>query len=317
VRICLMIEGQEGVSWEQWLALAEACERNGLEGLFRSDHYTTVMDREVRGSLDAWSTIAALGAVTDRIRLGTMVSPVTFRHPSVLAKSVVTADHVSGGRVELGLGAGWLELEHTTYGFPFPDAPTRMDLLEEQAEIIVRQWTEEDFDHDGEHYRLRDCRALPRPLQQPRPPLIVGGYAGERSVAVAARWADEYNTPFASVEECRTRRTTVESAWERAGRDPGELRFSLMTGLIIGTDRGEVRHRADRVAARTGRDAEGEEMLARQADVLVAGTPDEAVSRLRALADAGVDRVMLQHLLHEDLEVIDLLGREVLPQVAR
>ena len=181
-----MIEGQEGVTWEQWLALALATEDAGLGGLFRSDHYRSIVRGEPAGSLDAWATLAALAARTDRIRLGTMVSPVTFRHASVLAKNAVTVDHVSGGRVELGIGAGWYEAEHDSYGFPFGTQRARLDELDRQLAEIVRQWTEAD-----------DVR--PAPLQQPRPPIIVGGKAKPRTVAAAIRHADEYNTTFPSV----------------------------------------------------------------------------------------------------------------------
>src|ERR687896_1226743 len=151
MRVCLMIEGQEDVTWEQWLALAGACEEHGLEALFRSDHYESVMGMRERGSLDAWTTLAALAARTSRVRLGTLVSPATFRHPSVLAKSVVTVDHVSGGRVELGLGAGWQESEHRAYGFPFAELRTRMDVMAEQIEIVARSFGDEPFSFEGEH----------------------------------------------------------------------------------------------------------------------------------------------------------------------
>src|SRR5712691_2350333 len=162
-----MIEGQEGITWEEWLAVAAACERHGLEGLFRSDHYDSAVGQAGRGSLDACATLAALAAETSVIRLGTLVSPATFRHPSELAKVAVTADHVSGGRVELGLGAGWYEAEHRAFGFPFPEQSVRLGLLAEQLEIVHRQWTEETFSFEGRHYRLVDCRAEPKPLQQP------------------------------------------------------------------------------------------------------------------------------------------------------
>src|SRR5215218_9507710 len=194
MRVCLMIEGQEDVTWDQWLALARACEEHGLEGLFRSDHYESVMGMRERGSLDAWT---ALAARTSRIRLGTLVSPATFRHPSVLAKSVVTVDHVSGGRVELGLGAGWHEGEHRSYGFVFPPTPVRMERLAEQLEIVTRSWTEDAFSFSGRHYQVQDLRALPKPVQRP-PTLLVGGAAGPKSLALAARYADEYNTTGAA-----------------------------------------------------------------------------------------------------------------------
>ena len=219
MRVCLMIEGQENVTWEQWLALAGACEEHGLEGLFRSDHYGPLMGDPERGSLDAWATLAALAARTSRIRLGTLVSPATFRHPSVLAKMVVTADHVSGGRVELGLGAGWHEGEHRAYGFDFPATPVRMERLAEQLEIVSRSFTEDAFSFKGRHYQLQDLRALPKPVQQPRPTLLVGGGAGPKSLALAARWADEYNTTGVPLEELPERRKAA--AGRLAGRRPG------------------------------------------------------------------------------------------------
>ena len=247
-----MIEGQEDVSWEQWVALARACEEGGLEGLFRSDHYQSVFDIPGRGSLDAWATLAGLAAVTERIRLGTMVSPATFRRPSVLARMVATADHISGGRIELGLGAGWNAHEHEAYGFPFPDLGERMEILEEQLEIVHRQWTEEELSFEGRHYRLERCRAEPKPLQQPHPPLILGGAAGPRAARLAAQWADEYNTTFATAEECRERRARIVNACEQAGREP--ITFSLMTVCVVGRDPREVLDRARRRLELSGRD---------------------------------------------------------------
>src|SRR3954469_10932379 len=205
MRVCLMIEGQEGVTWEQWRALAATAEESGFEALFRSDHYESLAGSANYGSLDAWATINALAALTTTLKLGTLVSPVTFRHPSVLARAVVTADHVSGGRVELGMGAGWHEGEHRAFGFPFESMPDRFDRLGEQVEIVPRSWGREPFDFDGRFYRLEGADPLPKPVQEPHPPLILGGGAGPRAAALAARWADEYNMAFASVEECRER----------------------------------------------------------------------------------------------------------------
>jgi alkanesulfonate monooxygenase SsuD/methylene tetrahydromethanopterin reductase-like flavin-dependent oxidoreductase (luciferase family) len=196
-------------------------------------------------SLDAWTTIAALAAVTSTLRLGTLVSPVTFRHPSVLAKSVVTADRISGGgRIELGLGAGWLEDEHRTYGFPFPPTGDRFRMLEEQIEIIRRQWDEGPFDFEGKHHRIEGLDALPKPLT--RPNLIVGGRARPRSVALAARWADEYNLLMTSADECRPAVPAITEAWERAGRPRPTI--SLMTGGVVGSDRVDLLERANRLA---------------------------------------------------------------------
>jgi F420-dependent oxidoreductase-like protein len=314
MRVCLMIEGQEGVTWDQWRALAAACEEHGFEGLFRSDHYLSVEGRTERGSLDAWTTLGALAAVTSRIRLGTLVSPATFRHPSVLAKSAVTVDHVSGGRVELGVGAGWHEAEHRAYGFPFAGMRTRMDVMAEQLEIIARSWDGEPFSFEGAHYRIEHLDALPKPLQQPRPPIIIGGRGGPRSLALAALWADEYNTFGASPAEVGELRDGFARAWESAGRDPGALRLSVMATVLVGADESELRRRAERLAERRGQDADS--LLGALRASAVAGTIDEAVERLHELERAGAQRVMLQHLLHDDLDAVELIGRELIPRVA-
>ena len=313
-----MIEGQEGVTWEQWVALARACEDHSLQGLFRSDHYLSFDDPRHRGALDAWTTIAALASITDRIRLGTMVSPVTFRHPSQLAKAVVTADHVSGGRVELGIGAGWFEREHQAYGFPFPSTAERVDLLAEQIEIVHRLWDrdEEDVSFDGRHYRLDASVALPKPVQEPHPPLIMGGAAGPRSAALAARWADEYNVTSVDPAAARERRAHVAAACESIGRDPAGIRFSIMTTTVVGADRPELERRAAALLRKEGEGGDVEAFLGDPRPHQLVGTVEQVVERLRAFAETGVQRVFLQHLVHEDLEMVELVGREIVPGVA-
>lgn len=313
MRISLMIEGQEDVGWDEWVTLARACEDKGLEGLFRSDHYTSVMGQMGKGSLDAWATLTALGAVTERIRLGTCVSPASFRHPSVLAKCVTTADHVSGGRVELGMGAGWSEIEHLAYGFPFHDTRTRMEVLSEQIEIVHRQWTEEVFSFQGKHYSLTELRALHKPVQQPHPPLIVGGSAKPKTARLAALWADEYNILTPSPDECRAARERLEAAWKDAGRDAGELRLSVMTNCIVGADRAELLERVGRMLDVTGESADPAEWLQHEAAGQLVGTVDEVAEHLSAIEGAGVDRVMLQHLDHSDLDMVGLIGQQLVP----
>jgi F420-dependent oxidoreductase-like protein len=303
-----MIEGQEGVSWDEWVALARACEEHGLEGLFRSDHYASLGHEGERASLDAWATLTALAAVTERIRLGSMVSPVTFRHPSELAKAVATADHVSGGRVELGLGAGWNEREHRAYGFVFPELSVRLAMLAEQLELVHRQWTEEVVDFDGEHYRLESVRALPKPVQRPRPPLIVGGSGQRGTVNPAVRFADEYDTVFVGPDECRRRRRRIDEACERAGRDPASLVFSVMTGCVIGADRAELRERGRQLMQRDGAEGDVDRFLEERAARSVVGTLDEVREQLAAYEAAGVERIFLQHLVHTDLEAVALMG---------
>ena len=305
MRVALMIEGQEGVSWEQWVALAAAAEDAGIEALFRSDHYLSLEAPGEQASLDAWTTLAGLAARTSRIRLGTLVSPATFRHPSVLAKAAATVDHISGGRVELGLGAGWMELEHRAYGFDFPPTPERVARFAEQLEIVHRVWTEDVVDFRGRFYTLDGCKALPKPVQRPRPPIIVGGSARPGTARPAARFADEYNTFGASPEEAARRRGRLDDACEAEGRDPATLPLSVMASFAIGADESELRERARRLG--------GEDALTRFRENGVAGTPTEVVDRLRAYEEAGVTRVMLQHLLHDDLDAIELVGREVLP----
>src|SRR4051812_49522278 len=212
MRICLMIEGQEGVAWADWVALAQACERLGFDALFRSDHYLSVDEHAERGSLDAWGTVSALSAITTTLRVGTLVSPATFRHPSVLAKTVVTADHISGGRVELGIGTGWLETEHAAYGFPFPPMGERMAILAEQLEIIHRQWGDEPFSFDGAHYRIEDLDARPKPVQRPHPPLIVGGAAGPRSAPPPPPPPHPPHPVHLTPEHARERRRPLDEA---------------------------------------------------------------------------------------------------------
>src|SRR5215471_20812009 len=177
-----MIEGQEGVSWPQWCALADACEEHGVESLFRSDHYISQSDETGNVAHDAWTTLAGLAVRTTTLRLGTLVSPATFRLPGMLANAAATVDHISSGRIELGIGGGWMEREHRAYGFPFPETSTRMELLAEQVEIVHRLWTEDRVDHRGRHYVLEDAPAQPKPLQRPHPPLLVGG-GGKRGTA--------------------------------------------------------------------------------------------------------------------------------------
>jgi F420-dependent oxidoreductase-like protein len=302
MRICLMIEGQEGVRWDDWRALAAACETHGLEGLFRSDHYLGMKLTAPPGSLDAWTTLGALAAVTSRIRLGTLVSPVTFRHPSMLAKAVVTADHVSGGRVELGLGTGWWEAEHERYGFPFPPLRERMDMLEEQLAVVHGHWADGSFSFEGRHYRVRDLDALPKAVQRPHPPLILGGEAGPRAARLAARFADEYNVLYVTPQECAPKRDALTAACEEAGRDPATLPLSLMTLVVVGRDEAEVRDRLARLRARTGDD---------EPEAAVVGTVEQVAERLAEYADQGIQRLMAQHLIHEDVDMVELLGELV------
>jgi F420-dependent oxidoreductase-like protein len=305
VRVALMIEGQEGVTWDQWCALADACEEHGIETLFRSDHYISQADEDTNVAHDAWTTIAALAARTTTLRLGTLVSPATFRQPALLANAAATADHVSGGRIELGLGGGWMEREHRAFGFPFPETATRVEMLAEQIEVVHRLWTEPRVDFRGRHYVLEDAPGSPKPVQRPRPRLIVGGGGGRGTVEPALRFADEYNSPFVSPRQAARIRAKVPS-----------LAFSVMTGCVIGASREDALGRARVLYDRRPRDADFEDWLAGVREHSLVGTVDEVAARLREYEAGGCERVMLQHLLHADLEPVRLIGRELAPAVA-
>ena len=290
MRVALMIEGQEGVTWEHWLALARACETHGIEALFRSDHYLSQTD-PARPALDAWAVLSALAARTAGLELGSLVSPVTFRPAAVLANSSATANEISGGRVTLGMGTGWMAAEHEAFGFRFPPMPERVALFREQIEAVRGYW-------DGKQ----------------RPRLIVGGSALSGTTRPAARFADEYNTIMATPEECAARREKVARACEREGREP--IPLSLMTGCAIGRDEAEARDRIRRRLERAGQDADPDAYKEQRGSAAVLGTVEEAAERLRAFERAGVERVMLQHLDHTDLDMVELIGRELAPAVA-
>jgi alkanesulfonate monooxygenase SsuD/methylene tetrahydromethanopterin reductase-like flavin-dependent oxidoreductase (luciferase family) len=293
-----MIEGQEDVTWEDWVALAEACERTGIEALFRSDHYVSVAGANENGALDAWGTINALAARTSTLRFGTMVSPTSFRHPSVVAKLAVTADHVSGGRVSLGLGTGWSEIEHTAYGFPFLSMKERMDVLEEQLEIIHDgHFKPGPFSFKGTYYELNDLRARPQPLGEL--PIIMGGGAGPRAARLAARYAAEYNTVMPTLEQVAERKANIDAACAKAGRDP--IPFTVMTTCVIGADEADLDRRLEAFRRLTGSDP--------NATTGVVGTLAQARERLAELEAAGVSGIYLQHLLHRDIDMVELIGQ--------
>lgn len=297
MRVCLMIEGQEGVTWDEWVSLARGTEAVGLDGLFRSDHYTSFHGAP-GPALDAWATLAALAPVTNRIRLGTLVSPATFRHPSELARVASTADHASGGRIEVGVGAGWFEQEHRQNGFEFPEVATRMGRLAEYLEVLVRSWRGEPFDFEGRHFGLENQLALPAPVQTPHPPLVLGGRGGARSLALAATYAQEYNATFLDLEGCAELRRRLDQACTAAGRDPSSLPLSLMTLVAPGVDADDAERRL------TG----ALERFRGPRDRCHAGTVDEVATLLGRYEEAGVRRAYLQFPDRQDRPGLELLG---------
>jgi len=310
----IFTEPQQGASYDDLLAVAQATERLGFDAFFRSDHYLAMGDRDgLPGPTDAWTTLAGLARETSRVRLGTLVTSATFRHPGILAIQVAQVDQMSGGRVELGLGAGWFAAEHAAYGIPFPER--RFGLLTEQLEVVTGLWgtpVGERFSFAGEHYTLTDSPALPKPVQQravapgrPGVPVIIGGGGPRRTPALAARFADEFNLPFPDLAALPAAYATVARACESIGRDPATLRRSVALVLCVGADDAEVSRRA----AAIGRDP------AQMRAAGVAGTVSEAVDRLGALADAGAERVYLQVLDLADLDHLELVAAEVAPRV--
>ncbi len=295
MRVALVIQGQEGVTWEDWLDLARTCETSGIETLLRSDHYAGFVKRGPgSGALDAWGTTCGLAARTTRLRLGTLVSPATFRHPAVLAKLVTTGDHISSGRVEVGVGSGWHQGEHNHYGFAFPPVGERMNMLEHQLRVL--------------HEHADGSRFPPAPVQRPRPPIILGGNGGPRGIALAAQWADEYNSPNLLPEAAAERRQALDVACAKRHRDP--IAFSVMLGFLIGATEDELAQRRQRMIDTFGTPP-GDPRL------MLTGTPGQVLERLAAYAEAGVDRVVLGTLLHRDLEHIALLGETVARELDR
>ena len=306
----IFTEPQQGATYDELLAVAATAEELGFGAFFRSDHYLAMGGDGLPGPTDAWTTLAGLARETSSIRLGTLVTSATFRLPGPLAIQVAQVDQMSGGRVELGLGAGWFADEHEAYGIPFPGTKERFDRLEEQLEVVTGLWsTEGGYDFAGTHYEVKNSPGLPKPAQRGGRrgglPVIIGGHGKKRTPALAAAYADEFNVPFASAQDVASQFGRVRAAVEDAGRPADSMVYSAALVACVGADEAEVERRA----AAIGR--EKDEL--RQNGV--AGTADEAVATLAAYAEAGVERVYLQVLDLGDLEHLRLLAAEVLPRV--
>ena len=306
----IFTEPQQGATYDQLLGVARTAEEEGFDAFFRSDHFLRMGQGDPGpGPSDAWTTLAGLARDTTTIRLGTLVSSMTFRTPGVLAIQVANVDAMSGGRVELGLGTGWFEQEHRAYGIGFPPLGERFERLDEQLAVITGLWTTptgQTFDFDGVHYQLARSPALPKPVQRPHPPIVIGGGGPRRTPRLAAQYGSEYNLPFRSPDDAAAAFERVRQACERRGRDPENLVRSVAVVVCCGADDAEVERRA----ANIGRAPD--ELRTNGA----AGTPDEVVAKLERYAEVGADRIYLQVLDVDDLDHIRLLGREVLPRVA-
>jgi F420-dependent oxidoreductase-like protein len=306
----IFTEPQQGAGYHDLLRVACTAEDAGYDAFFRSDHYLKIGDVSGEpGPTDAWLTLAGLALQTSKIRLGTLVSPATFRLPGPLAISVAQADQMSGGRVELGMGSGWYAEEHSAYGIPFPPPAERFDRYTEQVEIVTGLWRTppgQRYSFAGRYYQLTDSPALPKPVQRPHPPLLIGGMGARRTPLLAARFADEFNVPFNSIERAATQFDRVTAACAAIGRDPAQIRRSAALVVAVARDAGELARRA----AAIGREVE--ELRANG----IAGSPAEAVDRLGTWRErTGVDRVYLQLLDLTDLDQIELIATDVMPQL--
>ena len=306
---CVFTEPQQGFSYAQQLASAQATERLGFAGWFRSDHYLAMGAGDpLPGPTDAWTTLAGLARETERVRLGTLVSPVTFRHPGILAIQVAQVDEMSGGRAELGLGAGWFEREHEAYGIPFP--PRRFDLFEEQLEVMTGLWATAEgqtFDHQGTAYRLTQSPALPKPVQ-PQVPVIIGGGGQRRTPALAARFATEFNIGFQPEDKVADAFERVRQACVDAGRQPDSLKLSVALPTVVGRDDATL----DRRLAAIGRERDGNEGAA-----MFFGGAEEIIPKVERLAALGESRIYFQQVDLTDLDHLDELGTEILPHLPR
>jgi alkanesulfonate monooxygenase len=324
MRFALMIEAQQGFSYADQLAIVRRAEAAGFEAFFRSDHYASFPGPADGPTTDAWTVLAGLARETERITLGVLVSPVTFRHPGSFVKVVTTVDEMSGGRIEVGVGAGWNEADHLQLGLPFPEIGERADLMEDQLAILHGLWTEPDgWSYEGHRVRVVDGFLRPKPVEVPgrpraangavRPRLIVGGEGSPRGFRLAARYADEFNLTSSSPERAVERYAALDTACRVAGRDPSTITHSLMAGTLVGADEGEVaRRRSDLARELDVADADDSEWFEARQGRWIIGTPDEARAMVSRYAAAGVERLMLQTFLPRDLEMVDLLGRELI-----
>ncbi|MFN8227314.1 MAG: LLM class F420-dependent oxidoreductase [Mycobacterium sp.] len=306
----VFVEPQQGASYADQLAVARAAEALGYSAFFRSDHYVAMSGAGLPGPTDSWVTLGALARETETIRLGTMVTSATFRHPGPLAISVAQVDEMSGGRVDFGIGAGWFEQEHAAYAIPFPPLGERFDRLTEQLEILTGLWTTpagQTYDFAGSHYTVTASPALPKPAQDPHPPIIIGGQGAKRTPALAAKYAAEFNVPFSPLDTVTTQYQRVRDAVAAAGRPADSMTYSACFVVCAGRDENEIVRRAAAI---------GREVDELRSNSPLVGTPGEIVDKLAPFAEAGVTRVYLQLLDLADLDHLDLFAGDVVRQLS-
>ena len=319
MRLGVMVEGQGGLTWERWRRIFHAAEDLGFESLWRSDHFFSFPSDPDDICIEAWTAITVAAAETQRIRFGNLISPITFLHPSVLAHMATSIDQLSAGRLEIGLGAGRHVPEHEQFGIPYPVPKERLDRLDEELRVLLALWGEGPASFTGKHYVIKEAMLLPKPRQKPHPPIVIGG-RGQRSMRIAAKYADEWNVPPSmSFEVYRDEVQLMRQQCERVGRDPDSIVYSRATGFVVGRDEAELRHRLHAIQEEAPQFAKVD-LVDLPAELVergwVVGTPQQIVERLKAYEDAGCQRMMLQLHDQTDLSALELIAREVMPQVA-
>lgn len=303
MKLAIMLEGQDGLNWTRWQRLAQAAETLGYAGLYRSDHYTNARPPD-KDSLELWVSLTWLAGHTQRLEFGPLVSPVSFRHPTMTARMAAAVDDLSGGRLRLGLGAGWQQREHQNYGWDLLDVPQRFKRFEEGLDIITQLLnSDEPVDYQGEYYQLNEAVLLPRPQQPGGPPIIIGGNGPKRTLPLAARYADEWNSVYLSPQKFANLNAQLDELLQARGRSPAQVRRSLMANVVFG------RNEADLSRKLQGRSADD-----LRAENRIVGTPAQVVDQLGRLAEAGVQCLMMQWLDQDDIDGLEGLAQTVLPQ---
>jgi F420-dependent oxidoreductase-like protein len=313
----VMVEPQEGGTYEEMVGLARRAEALGFRGFFRSDHYHPMTVPRESDATEAWSVLAGLARETRTLRLGSMVSPMTFRHPSEFAKIVATVDQMSGGRIEVGMGAGWFQKDHLPYGIPLPDARGRFDRLEDSLEICTRLWADGPASYDGKLFSLKDAPGYPKPVQRPHPPILIGGGGPRRTPALTARFADECNVFGGDPAVFALRRERVLAACAQLGRDPRTLRFSWSGPTIVGTDLADLRRRSQiRLDFNKQRDDVDEWIASMRAHGMFIGTVQQVAAQIRELEALGCQHWYFQLVPVDDHGLLDLIASELVPSLA-
>ena len=309
LEVAIFLEGQNGLNWPRWQRMAEAVEALGFVGLYRSDHFTN-MNPPDKDSLDLWISLTWLASHTDRIEFGPLVSPISFRHPAFTARMAAAVDDLSGGRLILGLGAGWQEREHNNYGFDLLEIDDRFERFEEGLEVVkILLNSDQGSDFDGQYFQLKDGILLPRPQRPGGPPILIGGNGRTRTLPLVARYATEWNALMTTPEEFASLNNHLDDLLAEQSRDAGEVKRSMMVGCIFGVDDSQV---AERVAGRTKGERSADDLRKRG---VIVGTPVQMAEQLHQLNQAGVQRVMLQWLDLDDIEGLEIISQEVLPKL--